>query len=68
MNPTMVCSYRSYFLNLPVGLVDFQVEVCPLRLHHVCQGGYVVLSDIEFDGGERNICRYCVDKLGGRGK
>ena len=51
-----------------MALVDFQVEGCPLRLHHVCQGGYVVLNDIDFDGEERKICRNCVDKIWGRGK
>ena len=68
MNPTMVCSYRSFCIDLPVALVDCQVEGCFSRLHHVCQGGYVLLNDIDFDGAERKICRDCVDELRGRGK
>ena len=49
-------------------LVDFQVDGCPMRLHHVCQGEYVVLNDIDFDGAERKICCDCVDKLWGKVK
>ena len=67
-NPKMVCSYRYFSLDLTVALVDCKVEGCPLRFRHVCQGGYVVLNDIDFDGVERNICRNCVDELHGRGK
>ena len=67
-NPKMVCSYRYFCIDLPVELVYFQVDGCPLRLHHVCQGGYVVLDDIDFDGAERMICRHCVDNLRVRGK
>ena len=48
-------------------LVNFQVGVCNLRLHHDCQGEYVILNDIDFDGVERKIFCDCVDKLlGGR--
>ena len=53
----MVCSYRSSCLDLPVALVGFQMEGCPSRLNQVCQGEYVLLNDIDFDGEERRICR-----------
>ena len=46
-------------------LDDCQAEDSPLRLHHVCQGVYVVLNDIYFYGGERKICHSCVDKIQG---
>ena len=67
-NLTMVCYHCSSFLYLPVALVDCQVEGCPSRLHHICQGGYVVWNYIDFDGAERNICYDCVDELQGKGK
>ena len=44
-----------------MALVDFQVEIFPLRFHHVCQEEDVIFHDISFEGGERNICRDCVD-------
>ena len=68
MNPVMVCSYRYSCIYLPVALVDFQVEGCPSFLHHVCQGGGVAMNEINLDGGERKICRDCVDKIWGREK
>ena len=37
-------------------------------MHHVCQGEYILLNYIGFDGAERKICRNFVDKLRGRGK
>ena len=67
-NPTMVCSYHYSCLDLPVALVDCQVEGCPLRLHRDCQGEYVILNNIDFDGVERKIFCDCVDKIRGRGK
>ena len=67
-NPTMVCSYRSSCLDLHVALVDFQVEGCPSRLHHVCQGEYVAMNDINIDGGGKKIYRNCVDEIRGHGK
>ena len=67
-NPTMVCSCHYSCIYLPVALVDFQLEGCPLLLHHVCQGWYVLLDDIDFDGAEQKICRNCVDELRVRGK
>ena len=67
-NPTMVCSYRYYCIDLPVAIVDCQVEGCLPRLHHVCQGVYVILNDIDFGGAEQKICRDCVDELRGRGE
>ena len=68
MNPTMVCYYCYSCIDLPVALVDFQMEGCPLRLHQVCQGEYVDMNEIDLDVGEQNICRDCVDKIRDRGK
>ena len=65
-NTMMVCSCRYSCLELPVALVDCQVEVCPLRLNHICQGEYVLLNDIDFYRVERNIFRDCVDKILGQ--
>ena len=59
----MVCSYCFSFIDLPVALVDCRVEGCPSRLHHVCQGRYVDMNDINIDGGERKICHDCVDEI-----
>ena len=64
----MVCSYHYSCLDLIVALVYCQVEGFPSHLHHVCQGGYVVLNDIYFDGAKRNICRDFFNKIRGRGK
>ena len=49
-------------------LVDFQMKGCESRLHHVCQGEYVAMHEIEIDGSERNICRERIYDLrvGGR--
>ena len=44
-------------------VVDFQMNGCDLRLHHVCKGEYVAMHDIDLDGSELKICRYCVDEL-----
>ena len=41
---------------------------CELRLHHVCQGGFVAMYDIGLDRAERNICCDFVDKLRMGGK
>ena len=49
-------------------LVAFRVKGCPSRLHHVCQGRYVLVNYIDFDGAERNIFDDCVDEIRGRGK
>ena len=68
INLMMVCSYQSFYIDLPVTIVGFQVEGCPSRLHHICQGGYVVFNDIYFDGAEQKICCNCVDKLWGQVK
>ena len=62
-NPKMVYSYCSYCLDLPVALVDYQMKGCGFRLHHVWQGGYVAIHEIDFDRAELNICRDCVDEL-----
>ena len=64
----MVCSYHSSCLDLPVALVDCQVGGYPPRLYHVCQGEYVLLNYINFDGGEWNIFRVFFDNLGRGGK
>ena len=64
----MVCSYCFSCLDLPVELVDCQVEGCSSCLHHVCQGRYGVLNHIDFDGAERKIYHNCVDKLQVGGK
>ena len=47
--PKMVCSCLSSCLDLPVTLVDFQMNGCELRLHHVYQGEYVAMHDIDLD-------------------
>ena len=59
----MVCSYRSSCLGLPVALVDCQMKGRESRLHHICQGEYVAMHDIELDGSKRKICRECIDDL-----
>ena len=66
-NPKMVCSYRYSCLDLPVALVDFQMKGCKSRLHHVCQGGYVAMNDIDIDGVEQKICLNCFDEIWMRG-
>ena len=58
-----MCSYRSSCLGLPVALVDFQMKGYELRLHHVYQGEYVAMQEIELDGLERKIFRECIDNL-----
>ena len=62
-NQMMVCSCHYYFIDLHVALVDCQVEGWPSHLHHICQGGYVLLNYIDFDGVEWKICRDCVDEI-----
>ena len=64
----MVCSYRSSCIGLPVALVDCQMKGCESRLHHLCQGGYVAMHEIELDGSEQKICRKCIDDLRMGGK
>ena len=64
----MVCSYHFSCLELPVALVGCQVEGCPSRLYHVCQGESVLLNYIDFGGAEWKICRDCVHEIWGRGK
>ena len=68
VNPTMVCSYRSSCLDLPVAFVDCHMEGCALRLHHVYQGGYVAMHDMNLDRSDRKICHDCVDNLWMGGK
>ena len=46
-----------------MALVDFQVEGCASRLHHVCQGEYVAMHKINIDRVERKIFRDCVDEI-----
>ena len=62
-NLKIVCSYLSYCIDLPVALVHCQMNGCELRLHHVCQGGYVNKHEIELNGVERKIFRECIDDL-----
>ena len=64
----MVCYYHSSCLYLPVVLVGCQVEGCVSRLHHVCQGGYVDMYDINIDGAQRKLFRDYVDELWMGGK
>ena len=64
----MVCSYHSSCLYLPVALVGFQVEGYTSCLHHVCQGGYVSMHEIDIDRSGRNIFRDYVDNLQMGGK
>ena len=68
VNPKIVCSYRSSCLDLLVALVDCRMRGCGSRLHHVCQGEYVAMHEINIDGAEREICRECVDNLRMGGK
>ena len=67
-NLKIVCSYGSSCLDVPVALVDCQTNGCESRLHHVCQGEYVAMHDIDLDGAELKICRDCVDELWMGGK
>ena len=46
----IVCSYHYSCLDLPMALVGFKVEGCASRLHHVYQGGYVAMHEINLDG------------------
>ena len=64
----MVCSYHFSCLDLPVALVDCQVEVCVSRLHHIYQGGYVAIHEIDLDRAEQSIYHDCVDELWMGGK
>ena len=64
----MVCSYCSSFIDLPVVIVDFQMKGCESRLHHVFQGEYVTMHEIDLDGAEKNIFHNCVDELWMGGK
>ena len=64
----MACSYRYSCLGLPVTLVDCQMKGLESCLHHVCQGEYVAMQEIELDGSERKICRECIDDLRMGGK
>ena len=64
----MVCSYIYYCIDLPVALVDCHMEGCASRLHHICQGEYVAMHEIDLDGAERNIFCNCVDDLWMGGK
>ena len=59
----MVCSHRYSCIDLPVALVGFQIKGCESHCHHVCQGGYVDMQEINLDKAERKICRNCVDDI-----
>ena len=39
------------------------MDRCTSRLHHVCQGEYLAMHEIDIDGADQNICHDCVDKL-----
>ena len=67
-DPKMACSYRSSCLGLHVALFGWQMKGSELRMHHVCQGGYVAMHEIELDGSERKICCECIDDLRMGGK
>ena len=67
-NPKMVFSYRSSCLDLLVALVDCQMKGCELRLHHIYQGGYVAMHEINIDRAERKNFHNCLDKLWMGGK
>ena len=64
----MVCSCSYSCIDLPVVLVDCHMKGCELLLHHVYQGGYVAMHEIDLDGAELNIFRDCVDELWMGGK
>ena len=63
-----MCSCCSYCIDLPPALVDCQMQGCESRLHHVCQGEYVAMHDINIYGAGLNICQDCVDELWMGGK
>ena len=64
----MVCSYCYSCLDLPVALVDCQMKGYESRLHHVCQGEYVAMHNIDLDGAEVKICPNCFDEIWMGGK
>ena len=41
-----------------MALVDFQMEGCASRLHHVCHGEYMDMHEIDLDGAE-DLLRLC---------
>ena len=51
-----------------MALVDCQMKGCESRLHHIYQGGYVAMHEIELDESEEKICRECIDDLWMGGK
>ena len=59
----MVCSYRPFYIDLPVALVDCQMKECESLLYQVYQGDYVVMHDIDLEGVDQKICRNCVDNI-----
>ena len=63
-----MCSYRYFRLDLPVVLVDCQMKRCESLLHHVWQGEYVAMHEINLDGAERKICHNCIEELWMGGK
>ena len=58
-----MCSCCSSCLDLLLALVDFEMKGCDSRLHHICQGMYVDMHEIDLDGAELRICCECVYKL-----
>ena len=51
-----------------MALVDCKMKGCQLLLHHICQGEYVDMNEIDIDEAELNIYRNCVDELWMGGK
>ena len=49
-------------------IVDFQMEVLPSCLSHICQREYVAMNGTDLAGGELKICRDCIDVIPGRGE
>ena len=64
----MVCSYCHSFLDLPIVIVDCNMEGCTSRLYHICQGQYVAMHKIDLEGAEQKIYPDCVDELWMGGK
>ena len=67
-NLTIVCSYPYSCLNVPVELVDCHMVGCASLFHHICQGGYVAMHEIDIDIAERKLSCDCVDdiQIGGK--
>ena len=51
-----------------MALVDCQIKGFESRLHHIYQGGYVAMHEIELDISKHKICHECIDDLSMGGK